>query len=119
MKIKLYGINNCNTVRLAKKWLDSHHLAYRFEDIRQHTVASETWKSWLQFWSVDKLINKRSTSWKLLPEDQKKNLSIENALHLLQLHPTLMKRPHLVVDNRPELLGFSDATYQQLFSDQR
>ncbi len=116
--INLYGIKNCDKVRAAKKWLDCHHIKFQFQDIREKPLDTKVWQSWLDFWGADQLINKRSASWKQLSEQQKCNLSIDNACILLQSHPTLMKRPHLLKNKKPLSLGFSAAKYQKIFSEQ-
>ena len=43
----LYGIPNCDTVRKARKWLDSHHVTHDFVDLRLATPSRERLSEWL------------------------------------------------------------------------
>ena len=45
--ITLYGIPNCDTVRKARRWLDSHAIDYRFHDFREQGLTTDTASSWL------------------------------------------------------------------------
>nr|MDJ0878143.1 arsenate reductase [Halieaceae bacterium] len=40
--ITLYGIPNCDTVRKARRWLDSHTIDYQFHDFREQGLDAET-----------------------------------------------------------------------------
>ena len=110
--LTVYGINQCDSCRKAIKWLDGQGLEYRFHDIRSDGLAADLVKSWLDSSFADSLVNRRSTTWRQLNEDQR--LYEGNALlELLLEHPTLIKRPVFVTDriiavgfNPKELTGF-------------
>jgi len=47
MATTIYGIKNCDTMKKARTWLDSHDVAYDFHDYK----ASGIDKAHLQRWS--------------------------------------------------------------------
>lgn len=115
MSIILYGIKNCDTVRAARRWLDNKGIEHRFHDVREEPLSAGQLKDWLEILGVDKLVNKRSTTWKQLSEEQRANLNNSSAVTLLLEHPTLMKRP--LLDTGKELkLGFKAEDYDSLFT---
>jgi len=111
----LYGIKNCDKVRAAKKWLESKNIQFQFQDIRDNPVSNSNWESWIAYFGMDKLINRRSTTWKQLPESTKQKLSDLTAINLLNEFPTLMKRPLLTENNKALLIGFSERQYSDHF----
>jgi Spx/MgsR family transcriptional regulator len=115
MSTTLYGIKNCDTVRAARRWLEQHHVDHQFQDVRDQPLQAEQLSDWLKQLGVDKLVNKRSTTWKQLSPEQRETLDQHSAVTLLLEHPTLMKRP--LLDTGSALhLGFKTADYQSLFT---
>lgn len=107
----LYGIKNCDTVRKARKWLDSHQIAYQFHDLREDGLEQQQLTAWLQQLEWQQLFNKRSTSYRQLSDEQKSNLNQETAIALMLAQPTLIKRPVLVTANQIHV-GFTPQQYQ-------
>ncbi|WP_245603339.1 Spx/MgsR family RNA polymerase-binding regulatory protein [Thiomicrospira pelophila] len=108
----LYGISNCDTVRKARKYLESAGHNFQLHDFRKDGLTTQSIQSWLTYTDYSNLINKRSTSWKQLSDDEK--LAIENKdLDLLTQYPTLIKRPVLQLD-QTVLIGFKLEEYQKL-----
>lgn len=112
--ITLFGIKNCDTVKKARRWLESESIEYRFHDFRVDGITAEQVTQWINATSLETLINKRSTTWKNLSDTDKENLDIQSAVPLILDQPTLIKRPLLKMDSGVQL-GFSDKTYQALF----
>ena len=112
--ITLFGIKNCDTVKKARRWLDSEGISYQFHDFRIDGITTEQVTEWLNNVGPETLINKRSTTWKNLPDDDKQNVTIDQALSLIIEHPTLIKRP-LLQDNNTIHLGFKESHYTLLF----
>lgn len=95
MSITVYGIPNCDTVRKARKWLEQQSITFDFHDVRAQPVPAATIMEWLEQLGSDKVINKRSTAWRELDSAQQQIATNDDAVQLLQQHPTLMKRPLL------------------------
>jgi len=113
--IKIYGIKNCDKVRASLKWLKSHDHDFDFIDLREQPQTDATIEDWLEHFDLKEILNRRSTTWKNLSDTERTDITKEKALNLLKQHPTLMKRPLLVIDEKPISLGFSEARYSQFF----
>lgn len=113
----LYGIKNCDTVKKARQWLEARHLPYQFHDFRTDGLEQQTVERWLDILSTEKLINKRSTTWKRLTDEERAALSSDKttAAHVVLTHPTLIKRPLLETDAQLHC-GFKDGEYAAIFS---
>jgi len=108
----LYGISNCNTVKKAKDWLEEHHIEYQFHDYRKQGLTAELLESFEATLGWEKLLNKQSTSWRKLTDEQKKSVSKESAMEYMLETPTLVKRP--VLDTGEKMIvGFKAENYQQ------
>ncbi|MGD8326103.1 MAG: arsenate reductase [Sphingomonadales bacterium] len=91
-EFKLYGIPNCDTVKKAKRWFEDKGLSYHFHDFRKDGLDEAMIAPWLNTVGVEKLINKRGTTWrKLEPEIQQ--LAESNPTQLMMEYPALIKRP--------------------------
>jgi arsenate reductase len=93
--ITLYGINNCDTVKKAQKWLLLNKIDFQFYDFKKQPLTTEllTELVLLSDWSL--LLNKRSTTFRNLPVDLKENLTDEKLFQATLEQPTLLKRPLL------------------------
>ena len=111
----LYGISNCDTVKKAKNWLDTHNIDYSFHDFRKDGLDAKIIDQWLKTTAWDKILNKRSTSWRNLEPEAQQSVNSENIVALLVKNPTLIKRPVLVV-NDTITIGFNLDTYQGIFN---
>lgn len=109
----LYGIPNCDTVRKARKFLDANNIQYTFHDFRKDGLALQTIQQWLKSQPIELLVNKRSTSWKQITDEQKNQLMSGADLSLLLDLPTLIKRPILEM-NTQLMVGFKAAEYETL-----
>lgn len=110
----IFGIKQCDTVKKACRWLEQHNREYRFHDFRVDGLDSPTIKTWLDALGAEILVNKRSTTYRQLSEEDKTKLEVDPATVLTE-HPTLIKRP--VVVHETELsVGFSDAMFTSLFN---
>ena len=111
----IYGIKNCDTVRKACKWLDTNNIEYRFHDFRVDGIDEKMVASWLKTQPLEKLINKRSTSWKQLSDAEKNALTVDTAPALCVQYETLIKRP-LLTHGDTIHLGFNEKNYQHIFA---
>ena len=87
--MNLYGLKNCDTCKKALKALEDAGKRVKFIDIRDETDLPVKVPTWLVDAGADKLINKRSTTWRVLSDKQKEG----DPLPLLIANPTLIKRP--------------------------
>lgn len=106
--IKMYGIKNCDTIKKAQKFLIAHKVDFEFIDFRQTPINEQTLQSFIDAIGWEKIINKRSTTYRNFSDKEKANITLELTLK----NPTLIKRPVLVTEDDIEV-GFSEKLYQR------
>ncbi len=111
----IFGIKQCDTVKKAKKWLDENDIPFQFHDLREDGINPNLLNEWLETTSMDELVNRRSTTWRTLSENDQKQISSGNAIHILLSNPTLIKRP-VVTHNNKMMIGFKESDYKAFFA---
>ena len=107
--IKMYGIKNCDTIKKAQKFLQAQDVDFEFIDFRQNPIDEQTLQGFVDAIGWDKLINKRSTTYRNLSDNEKPNITLDLTLK----NPTLIKRPVLVTGDNITV-GFSEKLYSDL-----
>ncbi|SFC38054.1 arsenate reductase [Marinospirillum celere] len=110
--LTLYGIPNCNTMKKARTWLDANQLEYTFHDYKKAGIDQATLQGWVSRLGWEPLVNRRGTTWRKLPEEQREAINQDLALQLMQDNPSLIKRPVLETGNQL-LVGFDTDEWQQ------
>ena len=106
----IYGIPNCDSIKKAKQWFESEDLNYQFVDLRKTAPSPTQLRHWIDAVGQKALLNKRSTTWKNLSEQERLTAESGDAIALLLDHPTLIKRP--VLEHQGETaVGFSATDY--------
>ena len=112
MTITVYGIKNCDTVKRARKWLETHSVDYRFHDFRQDGLSQSMLSEWTQELGWETVLNRRGTTWRQLPESERESIDEVSAVRLMMERPSLIKRPVLDQGGR-RLIGFDETAYRQ------
>jgi len=110
--IQLYGIKNCDTVKKALVYLNNHDVNYQFIDFRKNPISRQVLIKMVESVGWEILINKRSTTYRSLSEEEKSNINYDLVLRL----PTLIKRP-VLVRGENIMVGFSEQQYAKLFEE--
>jgi arsenate reductase (glutaredoxin) len=110
MTTTLYGIKNCDTMKKARAWLDSHGVAYDFHDYKAEGVASEKLKRWCDELGWETLLNRAGTTFRKLPDGDKEGLNERKAIALMLAQPSMIKRPVLELGGKL-LVGFKPEIY--------
>ncbi|AMO55434.1 ArsC family transcriptional regulator [Endozoicomonas montiporae] len=113
--ITLYGISNCDTIKKARRWLNDNGIEYRFHDYRKDGLTLQQLQNWSEELDWEELLNKRGTTWRKLPEEQKEGINKDQALCLMLEHPAMIKRPLLDTGSEKHL-GFKPDLYKQIFA---
>jgi len=113
--ITLYGINNCDTVKKTLKWLTAHDIKHELYDFKKQPLTAELLTSFVKQSDWSLLLNKRSTTFRNLPDEIKNNLTDEVMFNAVLEQPTLLKRPLLSYQDKLTL-GFKAEHYQSLFT---
>ena len=109
MPLTLYGLKNCDTCKKALKALEAADKNVTFIDIRSEADLPKVLPKWLSKAGADRLINRRSTTWRTLSEVERS----ADPMTLLSTHPTLIKRP--VIEREEEVfVGWSKNEQSEL-----
>ena len=110
MNVTLYGLKNCDSCRKALKDIRDDGHTVTLIDVREDGMDPGLLAGLLAKHGDDVLLNQRSTTWRELPEDEKG----QKVFTLLSKHPSLMKRPVLVIDDGMSFVGWSEQTRAEL-----
>ncbi|MCE7066890.1 ArsC family reductase [Dyadobacter sp. CY326] len=115
--LTVYGIPNCDTVKKARTWLEKHNIEYAFHNYKTDGIGKDRIKVWFKQYPWDKVVNKASTTWKGLSDEEIALITDEkSAAKLMISHTSVIKRP-LIEDEsgKAVALGFSEKDYQEKF----
>ena len=108
--LTVYGIPNCDTCRKARKYLDAQAIEHRFHDLRKDGLDIQMLERWATRTGWEALLNRRSLTWRQIPESERENMSRNRAMALMIEEPTLVKRPVLESDAFTAV-GFSEKRF--------
>lgn len=119
MKVILYGIPNCDTVKKARNWLSEQQIAYDFHDFKKAGITAELIQSWLTQTDWQTLVNRKGTTWRKLTEHEQTSIQDnDTAIFCMMQHPSVIKRPVLVIQDQQHtnlLVGYAEENYQSAF----
>jgi arsenate reductase len=113
MTITIYGIKNCDTMKKARAWLESHDMAYEFHDYKVSGIDRATLEKWSKVVGWEVLLNRAGTTFRKLPESAKTGLTEARAMKLMIEQPSMIKRP-VLERGRTLLVGFSEDRYSAI-----
>lgn len=95
MTITIYGIKSCSTMKKAFTKLDELNVGYDFHDYKKQGIYRESVQRWVDELGIDKVLNKRGTTWRKLTDEQKQAAddNVNNAIDLLVENTSMIKRP--------------------------
>ncbi|KAA0074575.1 ArsC family reductase [Tardiphaga sp. P9-11] len=109
MAITIYGIKNCDTMKKARAWLDSHSVGYSFHDYKAEGIDKARLQRWAKEVGWETLLNRAGTTFRKLDDAAKEGLNESKAIELMLEQPSMIKRPvldlggKLVVGFKPEI----------------
>ncbi len=109
----LYGIKNCDTIKKARRYLESNDIDYVFHDYRVDGIDEKLVQSFVKALGWENVLNKRGTTWRKLDDKTKEATNESNVAALLCEHPAMIKRPILKA-GRQLHLGFSESQYNEV-----
>lgn len=108
--ITMYGIKNCDTIKKARTWLESHGIDYAFHDYKAVGIDADHLAAWCDEHGWEVLLNRAGTTFRALPDADKQNIDTAKAIALMQANPSMIKRPVLDLGQR-RLVGFKPEVY--------
>ena len=110
MTLVVYGIKSCDSCRKALKFLKDRNLEHRFHDLREDGLDIQMLERWADQVGWEKLVNRRSLSWRKVPEADRNDMNRDKAMAALLDQPTLLKRPVLETQGF-FAIGFSEKRF--------
>ena len=108
--LTVYGIKSCDTCRAARNYLAEQNIEFRFHDVRDDGVDIQMLERWADRIEWQKLLNRRSLTWRKIPEVDRNDMTRDKALAAMIDGPTLVKRPVLEAD-KFIAVGFSEKRF--------
>ena len=113
MSITIYGIKNCDTMKKARAWLESHGVEHAFHDYKAEGIDKARLEAWMKVAGWETLLNRAGTTFRKLPDAAKADLDERKALKLMLEQPSMIKRP-VLERGKALLVGFSPEKYAAL-----
>ena len=113
-QVTIYGIKNCDTMKKARTWLDSHDVAYSFHDYKTEGIDKASLERWAKDVGWEVLLNRAGTTFRALPDRDKEGLNEKKAIGLMLAQPSMIKRPVLDVGGKLTV-GFKPEVYAGVF----
>lgn len=109
----LYGIPNCDTTKKAMTWLQKNNIDFLFHDYKLQGISKEKLEDWCKKQGWEKIFNKRSTTWRELPEaEQQKVINQATAIKIMKTNNSIIKRP-VIEHNGNLIIGFKEVEYKE------
>ncbi|MBO1516713.1 MULTISPECIES: arsenate reductase [Psychrobacter] len=121
MSITVYGIKSCSTMKKAFTKLDQLGVSYDFHDYKKQGIDKPSVQRWVDALGIDKVLNKRGTTWRKLTDEQKQAAadSVDKAIDLLVENTSMIKRPIVEgqIDDKNQgqpilLCGFNESEFE-------
>ena len=111
----MYGIKNCDTIKKARRWLETQQIEYRFHDYRVDGLDRTLLDSFIAELGWEALLNTRGTTWRKLDEATKAAVTnAGSAIRLMKEHTSLIKRPVIEAGDQV-LVGFNEDQLKHTF----
>ncbi len=113
--LTVYGIPNCDTVKKALDFLRNKGEEFVFHNYKTEGISKVKLEEWIQQVPLDKVVNKKSTTYKDLDQAQKDALETPlSAFEVIMQHTSIIKRP-IIEDQKIVAVGFDKDLYEELF----
>ncbi len=113
-KVDMFGIPNCDSIKKARRWLQTEGIEYQFHDYKKEGVDMSLLTQWCAAQGWETLLNRRGTTWRKLPVSDKEGISESRAIELMVENPSMIKRPVLMCGDSVTV-GFLADVYEELF----
>ena len=110
----IYGIPNCDTTKKAMAWFSKNKIPFSFHDYKLQGIGEKKLIEWCDKKGWEIIFNKRSTTWRELPEAvQKKLTGQETAIKIMMQHHSIIKRP-VIETGAGITVGYDETAYKKM-----
>ena len=113
MVVTLYGIASCDSCRKARRWLNDNGIKYQYRDLRRDGLDRADLSNWVTKAGTERVLNRRSATWRQVPEVDRNLADDDDAIELMLANPTLIKRPILKTSSTL-MIGFEEGEYHRV-----
>lgn len=110
MKITVYGIPTCGTVKKARAWLDARGLPHAWVDFRSDAPEPARVAGWVGAFGSGPMRNTSGGAYRELP-DEKASWDEAEWTRRFQADPMLIRRPVVEIDGQPAFVGFKEEAW--------
>jgi len=107
MKLTVYGIPSCGTVKKARAWLDARGLAHAWVDFRSTPPSPAQVERWVRAFGPGPMRNTSGGAFRELPEE-KADWDADRWTSAFQGDAMLIRRPVVEIDGEPAFVGFKE-----------
>ena len=113
MKTTIYGIRNCDTMKKARTWLETHGVEHGFHDYKIAGIERAKLEAWAKIVGWELLLNRAGTTFRKLPDAAKQDIDERKAIGLMLEQPSMIRRP-VLERGKTLLVGFSEERYSAI-----
>lgn len=114
-EVKLYGLPYCDATAGVTKWLQAKDYTISLHNYKTDGIAIEKLQEWCSKLGWQKVLNKRSTTWRSLKQEEQDMITDETAaINLMLRNTSLIKRP-VIEFGEILLLGFDEKLLTKTF----
>lgn len=118
MKVTIYGIKNCNTMKKTFDWYAEKGIEYQFVDYTKVGIVKDQLSKWIAAVGWDVLLNRKGLTWKKLCAPDHIGVNQQKAEDLMVASPTVIKRPVVCIGGQV-IVGFSHTAWSEALSGGR
>ncbi len=109
----VHGLRQCDRCRAAVRFLEGLGLDVRLHDLRRDGLAEALLREWIDEFGLERLVNRRGTTWRRLGEADRAALTEAGDVSVLLREPSLLRRPVIAIGGRWRL-GFDETVGAEL-----
>ncbi len=112
----VYGIKSCDSVKKATTWLTKKKIKFEFHDYKTEGISEDKLKDWSKQVGWERIMNKKSTTWRDLGEEAQLKVTNEKAaIAVMKEKTSIIKRPLIEMNDQVMTVGFNEEEYKKVF----
>lgn len=113
--VKLYGLPYCDATQAVMKWFENKGIATSLHNYKTDGITSDKLAAWTKTLGWEKVLNKRSTTWRSLKKEEQDAVTDEaSAIGMMLKNTSLIKRP-VIESGNEVLIGFDEKKLTNTF----
>ncbi len=114
MRVIVYGIKNCDTMKKTFRFLEDEGIDYDFVDYKKQSPDEGLMVRFSDKLGYETLINKKGTTYRKLSDEEKQQLEDEEtALSMLIQKSSMIKRPIIEFSDESLVAGFDPESIRE------